>query len=484
MKIIFVARSHFYQQLGIMYLSSIIDTLPIQKKLCLARMDDVLSEIDSAQGKVVLAYSVMSYDSQFYIDFNRALKRIRPEIFSIMGGPHPTFHPQCLEEEGIDAICLGEGEWAFLELCEKLLAGEDYTSVRNFWFKRNASMIRNSVRPLDPDISKIPFPDQNMFFSMGVEHLTLPVFASRGCPFSCSFCFNHQAKELYRDKGPYLRFRDPQNVIDEIQTAERKLTLKIRRVFFMDSTFIYNKPWLHDLCALYKKEIKIPFSCTARADLVDEETIALLKDSGCCRVGFGAEVGNEAYRMKTLKKNITNDQLLRTAALLRKHKLKFKVFNMLGLPHRSLANDIETLKFNWRLAPDCAHASLFTPLPGTLFHEELVSNNLLTKQFGEENNFSLLKKESNIKFEGKAEKRQIENFYKFFTFCARFPIFYPLVRLLITLPFDNVYHAFHRCFFYFFNACIFENPTDIFRVVLKHNPLKLIRIFFSQAKEY
>ncbi|HUW94843.1 MAG TPA: cobalamin-dependent protein, partial [Anaerolineae bacterium] len=62
----------------------------------------------------VLAYSVYTGTQRYYLDVNRQIRE-QLDVVSIMGGPHPTFFPEIIEEEGVDGICIGEGEYATVD---------------------------------------------------------------------------------------------------------------------------------------------------------------------------------------------------------------------------------------------------------------------------------------------------------------------------------------------------------------------------------
>ncbi|NIO36477.1 hypothetical protein GTO27_02115, partial [Candidatus Bathyarchaeota archaeon] len=66
-----------------------------------------------------------------------------------------------------------------------------------------------------------------------------------------------------------------------------------------------SKKWLEAFLPLYKREIGLPFSCNARANILKEDVVALLKESGCDLVNMAIETGNEHLRRTILKKDIT-----------------------------------------------------------------------------------------------------------------------------------------------------------------------------------
>ena len=155
-------------------------------------------------GPHVVAYSAVTGTHRRYFEFNKRLKECFPNIFTIMGGPHPTYYPECVSYQPIDAICVGEGEGAFTELLDRLSGGEkgdDLYDIKNLGFPHGPI---NPKRPLIGDIDTLPFPERDAIFKKapGIASFPLKTFmTSRGCPFSCSYCFETALKKMYRDDG-------------------------------------------------------------------------------------------------------------------------------------------------------------------------------------------------------------------------------------------------------------------------------------------
>ena len=101
-------------------------------------------------------------DAQLYIRWTR---EVWPDVFIICGSYHCTLVPgEVLAVPEVDCVCIGDGEYAELELCDKMSAGEDYTSIESLWFKNeDGSFIKNPVRPLFADLDRIPIPDFDLF---------------------------------------------------------------------------------------------------------------------------------------------------------------------------------------------------------------------------------------------------------------------------------------------------------------------------------
>jgi anaerobic magnesium-protoporphyrin IX monomethyl ester cyclase len=169
-RVLFIAQQTDYEPQGIMHLSSVLKAAGHEVDLVVATHQDPVQVAREFQPDVA-AYSVITGSQRYYLDVNRRIKREVDGVFSVFGGPHPTFFPEMVEEEGVDGICRGEGEEALLELVGALASGgpEAVLSVDNWSFQRNgdggnAGIITNPVRPYVADLDSLPFPDRALVY--------------------------------------------------------------------------------------------------------------------------------------------------------------------------------------------------------------------------------------------------------------------------------------------------------------------------------
>ena len=117
-----------------------------------------------AFGPDIVAYSVCSNEAEDYLEINRGLKGDFG-FFSVFGGPHPTFSPEYVEGEGVDAICRGEGDLAFPQFLERFGTDGLYETP-NFSFKTGGGAIReNPLIDLNPDLDGLPFPARRLLYA-------------------------------------------------------------------------------------------------------------------------------------------------------------------------------------------------------------------------------------------------------------------------------------------------------------------------------
>lgn len=354
----------------------------------------------------------------------------------IFGGPHATFFPEMIRDSSVDLVCRGEGEYAMLELADRLDKKEEIRDIKNLWVKKNGLLFKNDLRPLIQNLDKLPFPDRSYYNKYKfLARRDMGFFiAGRGCPYSCTFCFNHSLKKMYAGKGRYVRHRSPQNVIAELKEVREKWGIK--RVNFHDDTFILNKGWTKKFLGIYRREIELPFHCNLRADLVEEEIIRDLKKAGCQTVAFGIESGDEHIRNGVLDRRISQEEIERTAKWLKKYKIKFKTYNMLGLPGETLEDGYKTVELNRKIKADFPWCSVFNPYPRTKLGEKVKRDRLLGRNFKVDEISSLYFDRSVLR---QKDINKLVNLQKFFYLVVKLPLIDPLVKNLIKLPANSFF---------------------------------------------
>ena len=418
------------------------------KLLCSLNLsfEEICKEINSYAPQI-LAFSTMTGEHKYYIGLNKKLKE-RFSVFSIFGGPHPTFFPEMIYNEGIDGLCIGEGEDAMLELANKLQHKDDITSIKNLWIRKDGQIFKNSVRELISNLDSLPFPDREIMYEGNPDmrnYKTKLFFAGRGCPYTCSYCFNHQYNQIYKEHGRVLRFRTVDNLIAEMLEVKNKYPLKF--ILIDDDTFLIKpKSWLEEFAEKYRNKIALPFLCNVRPNLINEWTVRMLRNVGCYSVWMGIECGDEKISSDLLKRNIKNSNILKACWLLNKYKIKYATQNLSALPVKNpIEVDLKTLELNIRCKPDFALSSILYPYPKTDLGEYSRKNGYLKKSFDDmaETN----KITSELSFENTYVKKKLERLHKIFGIIVEFPSLFRFVRFLIKLPLDRFYKLLFFCWY-------------------------------------
>ncbi len=401
--------------------------------LILSEETNVIDKIKKINPDII-AFSVMTGSHNELADFAKKIKK-EIKVITIFGGPHATFYTDLINEEGVDIICIGEGEYAMLELCNNI--NKDITKIKNLWVKKNNKIIKNEIEPLIENLDELPFPDRDIYYKRYKYLKLLPTkkfMTGRGCPYNCSFCFNHELKKIYSNKGRYVRKRKIEKVIEEILILKKQWDMKIVR--FSDDTFTLYKEWLLEFLDVYKKKVRLPFTCLARANEIDEEIAKKLKETGCINIFFGLESGNNRIRNDVLRKNLSEKDIINAARLLHKYNIKFGTYNMLGNPTESIEDAFDTIKLNTIIKTDFPFSTILQPYPGTDISKFSVEKNLLPEDYCV-NDLTLMNKRSQIKLKN---KKEIVNLHRFFFYGVKFPFLLPLIKILIKFPENKIYY--------------------------------------------
>jgi len=261
MKIAFIEPSILLvEPLGIEYLSQMIINSGHQVKYFEAPRRNFIERLKSFNPDV-LAYTVTTGKHRMCQNLNFTLRK-HVNAISLFGGPHCTFFPEFIESDNlVDGVCRGEGEYAMVELLNKIENGEDYTQTDNWWLRIDNEIYKNPVREKIEDLDTLPFPNREIVYEENTDLRDTPIkriFASRGCPFNCSYCFNKRYNTMYKNKGKIYRQRSVQNIVDEILEIKKKYPLTF--VKFVDDNFSLRDDF-EEFAEVYKNKVGIPFLC-------------------------------------------------------------------------------------------------------------------------------------------------------------------------------------------------------------------------------
>lgn len=303
------------------------------------------------------------------------------------GGVFVTFSAEeVINNENVDIVCIGEGEDALVELCERMYGKEDYSSVMNLWMKQNGKIIRNPMRRLT-DIDSLPDIDYDVFDSkrlyrpmQGKIYTMIHVEIDRGCPYDCTYCEAPHLRKLFKQSGcgAYYRRKNVDRAMEEIRHLVKKYNPNY--INFNAESFLA-KPIgeLREFADKYK-EIGLPFWCQSRPETVTDEKIQLLKGMNCQNMQFGIEHGNEEFRSQMLNRHYTNKQMLEAFSIVEKHGIAYTVNNIIGFPDETRALIFDTIEVNRKINPSTMNVYLLTPYRGTRLYEYCLEKGYLTKE--------------------------------------------------------------------------------------------------------
>lgn len=221
------------------------------------------------------------------------------DVAVLWGGMHPTLMGQ-QSIESADMVLQGEGEYAILDLANRLRDGDDVVDTKNVWLQTRHGVKRNALRPLVEDLDELAWRDYHThahkYFLHGKKiekgdpmHGD-PVFqmmGSRGCIYKCSYCYNSTYKKDVYPGQKWFRVRSPASMIEEIKYARSHWGFK--RIRFDDEVFNFQADWLDDFCERYPRDVGLPFEVFIEPKLVNEQRMTQLRDAGLVSVYMGVQ---------------------------------------------------------------------------------------------------------------------------------------------------------------------------------------------------
>ena len=346
---------------GPMVLSAILKQRGHETTLGVIKKEDVESKILSWKPDM-LSYSMMSVDMDDMKKFNDELRK-KIKIFTMLGGPHATLDRSCIDDPNIDALCVGEGDEAIIDVVNCLEKGGSIEDIPNILVSSESELkLRNFIEDLD----SLPFMDRELVYSypemakFGIKG----IWASRGCVFPCPYCFNNRYNNLYKHKGRVFRRRSVDSVIRE--TKELIKNFRVEFIRIQDDVFVHKADdWLKEFAERWSAEIKKPFYCLLRSELITDEMAFYLKKAGCFSICMSIEAGDDKIRNLMLRRRMSKEKLEKAFRVLKKHKINVYANTMLALPFSSLEHDIASVDYAIRVQPDMPNFSIFMPYPGT-----------------------------------------------------------------------------------------------------------------------
>ena len=310
----------------------------------------------------------------------RQLRARAPGMKIFAGNIHADLFPD--ELVGLaDAVVHGEGEQSAVALLAEWQAGRSGEGVAGVTVIAGEQLKAAPARPLEADLDRFPFPDWGLLpyeryslLPLGtVARPIVAVAASRGCPFRCSYC-------ALENQGKTYRKRSVSNVVDEI---ERDVSLfGVRQVGFMDPIFPMGPRHAID----FSREMiqrglheKVVWLSELRTDSVDREALTWMKRSGCRRLVFGIESGDDALLKAVFKKN-TADRSRQTIRWCRELGITTVGLFMLGLPGETPAQTQATIDYACSLELDFAKFAITVPFPGSELYAQMAKDGRLNRR--------------------------------------------------------------------------------------------------------
>jgi len=366
-----IVKSLFYNSppLGLCYLASVLAEKNYEVEIIDAAVEGLSTEKTlrriANSSPHIIGITVFATSAHSSYDTAREIKTRFPGIKIVVGGPHITSNPgDLLQHPEIDIAVIGEGEITFRELIESIERGEDIFKVKGLAHNVNGKMLFTPPRDFIPDLDILPFPARHlvpirMYRPQPNDQKRLPklsMISSRGCRYSCIFCDKNVFKNIYRSFSPRYIANEMSNLVKNF---------KAKDIAFLDSTFTPSQNRVYEIIKEIKKaNLDVTWTCSVRADVLDEQLLKEMKEAGCWRVRIGIESGNSEV-LNFIKKGITKHQAQKVANWAYQLDLEPKAFFMIGHLSDTKPTIEETINFACSLPIKDITVQMNTPLRNT-----------------------------------------------------------------------------------------------------------------------
>lgn len=319
-------------------------------------------------GPNVVCFSAVTDNYRFQTQIAKLLKTIDKDIIIVFGGVHVTSVPETvIMNDFVDAICIGEGEVAFIEFLESLRFEHEKISmpdrsINGIVFKKENQLFGTFEEGCLTDLNTLPFPYKDAFYkAFPAFQREYTIMSARGCPLYCSYCINSLLKKMR--KGQNFRQRSVANVIKELIYAKKQYGFKF--VNFLDDTFTADKLWIKDFLKEYKKYIDIPFLCSVNHLFIDEEIISLLKNAKCWDIQMGVQSFSKDICVDVLNRKIDYEKLIEIVKIIKNNGILLQLDHLLGIPNDNIKNQEENVLVYNENRPDIVSVFWLTYYPKT-----------------------------------------------------------------------------------------------------------------------
>jgi radical SAM superfamily enzyme YgiQ (UPF0313 family) len=310
---------------------------------------------------------------------SKFVKEISPKLYTVLGGHHASLATQeVIKEEYFDAVCVGEGESAIIELVEELSKNNKHLPrrVNNFCLRdEKSNWHENENDEFRGELDSLPYLDRSVWEEWVAEPANYPaIILGRGCPFKCTYCSNHAMAKL--SKGSYVRFRSPQHIVGELNYIT-SLHPETERVYLEVETFGANRKAsyaIFDALAEYNNQRETPIRFGVNLALTTNfmrnddrihETLQKAKAANLVTINIGLESGSERMRRLLIRPKYTNEELIKFSKTAREYGIRVVFFVLLGLPEETIKDYMETIRVAREAQPYKCYVSIFYPYLGT-----------------------------------------------------------------------------------------------------------------------
>ncbi len=320
----------------------------------------------------------------------RKIRKQNPGSWIICGGEHITAIPEfCLSDcPEIDICVLGEGDETMVALVQAKKQNGDLALVKGIYYNDNGAIKKNERRGRIKEIDQIPWPAWHLiplenYLSNGLGYginpgRSMPLLATRGCPFRCTFCSN---PTMWNAKW---QARDVRDVLDEIQHYVEKYGAQ--NIDFYDLTTVIRKDWIIEFCkgAIARNlNVRWQMPSGTRSEALDAEVLELMSQAGVQHLVYAPESGSDRT-LKEVKKKIDLDKMTDSVRAAMRFGIKVKLNIVIGFPKDTKMDIFKTYLFLIKMAyvgVTDVIVNTFMPYPGSELFESLLKEGRIEDSF-------------------------------------------------------------------------------------------------------
>lgn len=255
-------------------------------------------------------------------------------------------------DQAFDGIILGQNsEATLLQVIEQVAEGKDLADIANLAIPGDNDYVFTEQVDLEVDINA-ELVDWSRYHQ-DIGPFEVPIRTGIGCPFKCQFC---DFTGLYRN-----RLRSVNSLLAELKTLIGCFPAP-RKVFFADDNLAYSRKRLRELLkGIIEAKLDLSWRSFIRADVIDEETADLLRESGCRECLLGIESGSPVI-LQNMVKQLDPEKALKTIHHLDRNGISTQTTFVVGFPGEDSNTIEETVQFISSYPSDAIHRYYLFPL--------------------------------------------------------------------------------------------------------------------------
>jgi radical SAM superfamily enzyme YgiQ (UPF0313 family) len=311
------------------------------------------------------------------LEVTHRIKLVSPATRTIWGGTFPSLHyGLCLQAPDLDFVACGDGEWTLRELATVLADNDDtsaWKSVAGLAYVEDG-LVQTTAPRAPVDLNARPVGAWEVL-DRYIPHYVNPsgllsVNTARGCPYSCTFCYN---TALYRGFNRY-RTKSIEASIEEIEYLQKRYVP--RTLIFMDDDFLANrKRGLELLETSHRRFPRLRYRIDARVnELTDSAIASRLAALGLQSVFFGVETPSRDV-LRRIRKGCVTDEKFAAARTCHRFDIAGTYSFTCGYPGETLqdlCSSVEMARMLRVIHPNsCSQLEIISPVIGTPLYTEM-----------------------------------------------------------------------------------------------------------------